>query len=67
MTAPGAERQLIAAITAEIARATGRRYAIRLDGLDVGSLREFLRLLRDVEYEKTAATNRARRMPWRRG
>jgi len=58
-------RQLLAAINSEIATATGRRYAIKLDTLDTQSLRELLRMLRDLEHEKTAATNRARRMPYR--
>ena len=48
-----------------IARATGRRYQVDLDALDQGSLRELLRLLRDLEQEKAAAVRRARMFPWR--
>jgi hypothetical protein len=35
-----------------------------LEALDVESLRELQRLLRDLRHEKQAAVNRARRMPW---
>jgi hypothetical protein len=45
--------------------ATGRRYRIDLDALDVDSLRQLQRLLRDLDHEKQAAVNRARLMPWR--
>jgi hypothetical protein len=45
---------------AELARATGRRYRIDLDALDLESLRELQRLLRDLHHEKQAAVNRAR-------
>ena len=34
-----------------------------LDALDVESLRELQRLLRDLDHEKQAAVNRARVMP----
>lgn len=59
-------RRLIAWLRAETARATGRRYQIDFDALDVQSLRELVRLVRDLEHEKQAAVNRARMMPWRR-
>ena len=42
------------------------RYRIDLDALDVESLRELQRLLRDLDHEKQAAVNRARMMPWAR-
>ncbi|MDY0002193.1 MAG: hypothetical protein RBU30_12920 [Polyangia bacterium] len=59
-------RQLIQQIEAEIARALGRRYAIRLDLLDPTSLRELQRLLRDLEDERRMAIQKARLTPWRR-
>lgn len=52
-------------LRAELARATGRRYRIHLDPLDLESLRELQRLLRDLDHEKQAAVNRARLTPWR--
>jgi hypothetical protein len=48
------------------ARAPGRRYQIDFDALAVQSLRELVRLIRDLDHEKQAAVNRARMMPWRR-
>lgn len=60
------KRRLIEWLRAETARATGRRYQIDLDALDVQSLRELVRLVRDLEHEKHAAVNRARMTPWRR-
>ena len=60
------ERRLIEWLRAETARATGRRHAIRFELLDVESLRELVRLVRDLEHKKQAAVNRARMMPWRR-
>ena len=33
--------------------------------LDAQSLRELVRLIRDLDHEKQAAVNRARMMPWR--
>jgi hypothetical protein len=58
--------QLIRWLQAELSRLTGRRYQIDLEALDVQSLRELQRLLRDLDYEKRVAANRARIMPWRR-
>lgn len=60
------KRRLIEWLRAETARATGRRYQIDFDALDVQSLRELVRLVRDLEHEKHAAVNRARMTPWRR-
>lgn len=57
--------QLTRTIEAEISRATGKRYRIAFDKLDDESLREMLRMLRDLDYDKRAAINRARREPWR--
>lgn len=60
------KRRLVEWLRAELARATGGRYRIALDALDVESLRELQRLLRDPDHEKQAAVNRARLTPWRR-
>ena len=60
------KRRLIEWLRAETAQATGRRYQIDFDALDVQSLRELVRLIRDLDHEKQAAVNRARMMPWRR-
>jgi hypothetical protein len=57
-------RRLVEWLRAELARATGRRYRINLDVLDVESLHELERLLRDLDHEKQAAVNRARLLPW---
>lgn len=54
-------RRLVEWLRAELARATGRRYRI-----DLESLRELQRLLRDLDHEKQAAVNRARLTPWTR-
>ncbi|MCC6666031.1 MAG: hypothetical protein IT375_19905 [Polyangiaceae bacterium] len=59
------KRRLVEWLRAELARATGRRYRIHLDPLDLESLRELQRLLRDLDHEKQAAVNRARLTPWR--
>jgi len=58
------KRRLIEWLRAATARATGR-YQIDFDALDVQSLRELVRLIRDLDHEKQAAVNRARMMPWR--
>ena len=63
-TKNGSRRQLL--VRAETARATGRRYQIDFDTLDVQSLRELVRLIRNLDHEKQAAVNRACMMPWRR-
>lgn len=56
---------LIRWLEAEMARATGRSYRIDLGALDVGSLRELQRLLRDVQADRNAAVQRARVEGWR--
>ena len=45
------KRRLIEWLRAETARATGRRYQIDFDALDVQSLRELVRLIRDLDHE----------------
>jgi len=57
---------LITRVRAEVRRASGRDYRINLEALDAESLRELLRLLRDLEGEKRNATRRAQLTPWRR-
>ena len=57
--------QLIRHLCAELGR-TGRRYLIDLDALDVESLRELLRLLKDLDQDKDAAVRKARLEPWSR-
>jgi len=47
-----------------IQRATGRPYSIDVSLLDPESVREFLRLLRDVESEKQRLKNKLRRYPF---
>lgn len=59
------KRRLVEWLRAELARATGRRYRIDLDALDIESLRELHRVLHDLDHEKQTAVNRARIMPWR--
>jgi hypothetical protein len=63
---PLGKRQLIAAIRATFRQMTGREYQIDFEQLDDRSLVELHRAVRDLEYEKRAAVNRARLMPWRR-
>jgi DNA-directed RNA polymerase subunit F len=65
MTGDHDKRRLTEGLRAEKARATGRRHAIKFETLDVESLRELVRLVRDLEHEKQAAVKRARMMPWR--
>jgi hypothetical protein len=55
------KRRLVEWLRAETARATRHRYRIGLDALDVESLRELQRLLRDLDHEKQAAVNRTAR------
>jgi hypothetical protein len=59
-------RRLVEWSVAEITRATGRRYSIKLEALDDESLRELQRLLRDLDHEKQMAVQQARLQPWRR-
>ena len=58
------KRQLIRWLEATAARTAGRSQ-VRWDALDVGSLRELQRLLRDLETERQRAVQQARLMPWR--
>jgi hypothetical protein len=66
--APGdyQRRRLVELVVAEITRASGRGYAIKLEALDDESLRELQRLLRDLDHEKQMAVQQARLQPWRR-
>ena len=58
--------QLIQWLRAEINRQSGRRYEkIDLKAMDVEGLRDFQRLLRDLDAEKRMAVQRARMFPWR--
>jgi hypothetical protein len=66
MTSTYDKRRLIEWLRAETVRATGGVYRVDFDTLDVQSLRELVRLIRDLDHEKQAAENRARLMPWRR-
>ena len=60
------KRSLIQWLRAEMARAAGRAYPrLDLDALDLDSLRELQRLLRDLDAERRMAVQRARMMPWR--
>ena len=66
MAAEYDKRRLVEWLRAEIQRQTGRRYdRLDLDALDVESLRELQRLLRDLDAERRMAVQRARMMPWR--
>jgi hypothetical protein len=65
MTSEHEKRRLVDWIRAEINRQAGRRYLIDFEALDLKSLRELQRLLRDVDDEKRMAAQRARMMPWR--
>lgn len=38
---------------------------IDFDALDIRSLRDLVRRIRDLDHEKQVAVNRARMMPWR--
>ena len=57
-------RDLIRQLQAMIAR-TGRRYQIDLEALDLASLRDLQRLLRDLEDDRRRAVQQARLFPWR--
>ena len=56
---------LIRWLRADVSRATGRRYDVKLEALDVESLRALQRLLRDLDADKRQAVSRARVEPWR--
>ena len=60
------EKQLARHIATMLRQMTGRDYRIAWDKLDLASLRELARALRDLDYEKLSAVNKARREPWRR-
>ncbi len=60
------KRRLVDWLRAEMTRQAGRRYLIDLESLDIKSLRELQRLLRDLEDEKQTVLNRSRLTPWRR-
>ena len=57
-------RDLIRQLQAMIAR-TGRRYQIDLEALDLPSLRDLQRLLRDLEDDRRRAVQQARLFPWK--
>ena len=60
------KRRLIQWLRAEMARGAGRVYPrLALDALDMDSLRELQRLLRDLDAERRMAVRRARMTPWR--
>ena len=60
-----AKRDFIRWIETEISRTTGRRYRIDFNALDLQSLRELQRFLRDLDTEKAQAINKAKFLPWR--
>ena len=64
MPASPAKLDAILQLQAQLAR-TGRLYRIDLDALDLASLRELQRLLRDLEDERGRAVQQARINPWR--
>jgi hypothetical protein len=57
-------RQIIRWLEATTATTIGRRYRIDFEALDVQSLRELQRLVRDLVEEKDEAARKAR-MPWK--
>lgn len=59
------KRRLVDWLRAEMTRQAGRRYLIDLESLDLKSLRELQRLLRDLDAEQLAAVNQARMILWR--
>lgn len=60
------KRRLVQWLKAEITRQTGRRYdRLDLEALDLDSLRDLQRLLRDLDAELRMAVQRARIFPWR--
>ena len=64
MPADYARRSLILRIRAHIARATGRLYSIDFEALDLDSLRDLERLMRDLEYDRRRDVEQARIFPW---
>ncbi|MBW2737103.1 MAG: hypothetical protein JRH20_32380 [Deltaproteobacteria bacterium] len=65
MTSEHEKRRLVDWLRAEMNRQAGRRYLIDLEAIDLKSLRELQRLLRDLDDEKRMAAQRARIYPWR--
>ena len=59
--------RLIQWLRADVARVTGRAYRIDLEALDLPSLRDLQRLLRDLEDDRRRAVQQARLFPWRTG
>ena len=59
-----AKLDAIRQLQAELTR-TGRNYRIDLEALDLASLHEFQRLLRDLEDERRRVVQQARINPWR--
>jgi len=66
MTSEHEKRRLVDWLRAEMNRQAGRRYLIDLEALDLKSLRELQRLLRDLNAEARMAAQRARIQPFRR-
>ena len=64
MPADPAKLNLIRHLRAQLAR-LGRNYRIDLDALDLASLHELRRMLRDLEDERRRAVQQARLNPWR--
>jgi len=60
------KNEMIRLIRSEAAQVTGKLYRIKLDMLDDESLREVIRLIHDLKYDKQMALSLQRRMPWRR-
>jgi len=54
------KRHLVGWLRAEMTRQAGRRYLIDLESLDIKSLRELQRLLRDLDAEQRMAAQLAR-------
>ena len=59
-----AKLDAIRQLRAQLAR-LGRNYRIDLEALDLASLHELQRLLRDLEDERRRVAQRARLYPWR--
>jgi hypothetical protein len=60
------KRALITKIRTELRQRTGREYGIEWGVLDIMSLRELGRAIRDLEDEHINAVGKARLLPWRR-
>lgn len=60
------DTRLVAQVRGQMQRLGGRVYQVKLENVDVRSLLELLRCLRDIEHDKDAAVRRARTEPWRR-